>query len=134
MFNEKDAKISIFDRGFLYWDALFETIPVVNWKIFWLNEHLDRLFNWCDEMHINIPWTKNDLIKFCNTIVKENNNHNYEKIKIILSRGVNGCILLKQILLISPLLEATPPKNCIKMDVLDTVNERQNHTQALRVI
>jgi len=38
-----DAKISIFDRGFLYGDGLFETLPVYGGRPFLLKEHVARL-------------------------------------------------------------------------------------------
>lgn len=87
LFDERDAKISIFDRGFLYGDGIFETIPVAAWKAFWLSEHLDRLFDGCSKMLIDLPWTKEEVTTFCETVVEKNHAHPYEKIKIILSRG-----------------------------------------------
>lgn len=40
---KKDAKISVFDRGFLYGDGIFETIRIYNGIPFMLDEHMDRL-------------------------------------------------------------------------------------------
>ena len=42
---ETEARVSIFDRGFLHGDAAFETMRVYNGKIFRLDEHLARLAN-----------------------------------------------------------------------------------------
>ena len=42
-FDEKDAKISVFDRGFLYGDGLFETLRAYSGEIFRLEDHLERL-------------------------------------------------------------------------------------------
>ena len=89
MIPETNAKISVFDRWFLYWDALFETIPVVKGNIFRLSEHLDRLLDWSSKMCIKLPWKKEDLVKFCEKVVQKNHNYDYEKIKIILSRGIS---------------------------------------------
>ena len=38
-----DAKISVFDRGFLFGDSVFETIRTYDGKPFALQEHLARL-------------------------------------------------------------------------------------------
>lgn len=40
----KSARISPFDRGFLYGDGVFETLRSYQGRIFKLNEHLHRLF------------------------------------------------------------------------------------------
>lgn len=40
---ETEAAISVFDRGFLHGDALFETMRVYDGKVFLLEEHLQRL-------------------------------------------------------------------------------------------
>lgn len=40
---KEDAKISVFDRGFLYGDGVFETIRIYNGVPFMLDEHMERL-------------------------------------------------------------------------------------------
>jgi len=40
---EAEARVSIFDRGFLHGDAVFETMRVYAGKIFLLDQHLSRL-------------------------------------------------------------------------------------------
>ena len=40
---EEQAVVSVFDRGFLYGDGLFETMRVVNGKPFRWDQHLHRL-------------------------------------------------------------------------------------------
>ncbi|MCP9201044.1 aminotransferase class IV [Gramella sp. GC03-9] len=39
----EEAQISVFDRGFMLGDALYEVIPFYDGKVFALEEHLDRL-------------------------------------------------------------------------------------------
>lgn len=41
--DAEHAKVSVFDRGFLYGDGLFETLPVYDGMPFLLDEHLRRL-------------------------------------------------------------------------------------------
>lgn len=41
--RQQEAKLSIFDRGFLFGDSVYEVIPVYHGRPFRLNEHLDRL-------------------------------------------------------------------------------------------
>ena len=39
----EDAKISVFDRGFLYGDSVYETVGTVHGRLFALPAHLLRL-------------------------------------------------------------------------------------------
>ncbi len=41
--DPEDAKVSVFDRGFLYGDAVFETIRTYGGVPFALDRHLERL-------------------------------------------------------------------------------------------
>jgi len=52
---EDEAHVSIFDRGFLYGDGLFETLRVYSGKIFRLHEHIDRLTTGAIRMAISLP-------------------------------------------------------------------------------
>lgn len=54
-YSENEAKISVFDHGFLYGDGIFETLRVYNGKIFLLNEHLQRLQNSARLISLLIP-------------------------------------------------------------------------------
>ncbi len=52
---EQKALISVFDRGFLYGDGIFETVRAYDGKIFLLSRHLDRLSNAARRLDIAIP-------------------------------------------------------------------------------
>ncbi|MBF8250875.1 MAG: branched-chain amino acid aminotransferase [Deltaproteobacteria bacterium] len=41
--SKKDAVVSVFDRGFLYGDGVFETVRIYNGIPFMLDEHMERL-------------------------------------------------------------------------------------------
>ncbi|MFA6000569.1 MAG: aminotransferase class IV [Thermoleophilia bacterium] len=41
--NASEAKVSVFDRGFAYGDALFETVKVIKGKPVFLRDHYERL-------------------------------------------------------------------------------------------
>ena len=54
----RNAKVSIFDRGFLYGDGVFETMRSYAGVIFRLNGHLDRLFSDLSAIEIRYPYSK----------------------------------------------------------------------------
>lgn len=58
-----NARISIFDRGYLYGDGVFETMRSYAGRIFRLDEHLDRLFKALKIMRISPPYGKQALEK-----------------------------------------------------------------------
>ena len=58
-----DAKISIFDRGFLFGDAIYEVLPVYNSQPFFVEKHLKRLYSNLEKVNIALPqWDLNSLI------------------------------------------------------------------------
>jgi branched-chain amino acid aminotransferase len=54
-FDEKNAKISVFDHGLLYGDGVFEGIRAYNGRVFKLKEHVDRLFCSAKAILLSIP-------------------------------------------------------------------------------
>ncbi len=54
-YSERDAKISVFDHGFLYGDGVFEGIRAYNGRVFKLKEHIDRLFYSAKAILLEIP-------------------------------------------------------------------------------
>ena len=61
--DKKDAKISVFDHGYLYGDGVFEGIRVYDKLVFKLKEHIDRLYESAHTLMLNIPLTKTEMIK-----------------------------------------------------------------------
>lgn len=49
------ATISVFDRGFLYGDGLFETVRSYDGEVFALNEHLERLERSARVLGMDVP-------------------------------------------------------------------------------
>lgn len=53
--NATDAKISIFDRGVLFGDSVYEVIPVYDGHPYFVDKHLRRLNNSLSKTKINTP-------------------------------------------------------------------------------
>ena len=54
-FSPEEAKISVFDHGFLYGDGVFEGIRCYNGYVFKLDEHLERLYDSAKSLMLKIP-------------------------------------------------------------------------------
>lgn len=53
--SASEAKISVFDRGLLFADAVYEVIPVYNGHLFYLEKHLKRLAHSLESIRITQP-------------------------------------------------------------------------------
>jgi D-alanine transaminase len=53
----EDAKISVFDRGFMFGDGIYEVMPIYWGKVFTLEEHLVRLNRSLNEIRLDSPFT-----------------------------------------------------------------------------
>jgi branched-chain amino acid aminotransferase len=49
------ARVSVFDRGFLFGDSVFETIAFLDGRFVFLDEHLDRLERSASLLHLILP-------------------------------------------------------------------------------
>lgn len=86
---ESDAKVSVFDRGFLYGDGLFETVAVHNGKPFRWKQHIERLRKGAAFVGIALPLNENGF----NDVAREllHRNRVVEGIlRIAVSRGVGA--------------------------------------------
>jgi len=85
-YEKENAKVSVFDHGFLYGDGVFEGIRSYNRRVFKLKEHIDRLFESAQSIMLKIPLTKEQLIKATIDTIKTNKLDN-AYIRLIISRG-----------------------------------------------
>jgi branched-chain amino acid aminotransferase len=84
---DDQARVSVFDHGFLYGDGVFEGIRAYHGRIFRLKEHLDRLYDSAKTIDIHPPITKDEMADaICETLRKNNLTDAY--IRPIITRGV----------------------------------------------
>lgn len=87
-YKKEEAKISVFDHGFLYGDGVFEGIRVYNQRVFKLEEHIDRLYDSAKAILLTIPVDKKTMIEYVLRTCQENNLYDKGYIRLIVSRGV----------------------------------------------
>ena len=58
---KEEAKISVYDHGYLYGDGIFEGIRAYNGRVFRLDRHLDRLYDSAQYLMLEIPMSKDDM-------------------------------------------------------------------------
>ena len=81
-----NAKISILDRGFCYGDGLFETLRASNGQIFYIEKHIDRLFESMQQVLIELPMTRLELTKVVQETLARNKYKN-AIIRLLVTRG-----------------------------------------------
>lgn len=85
--SKEEAKVSIFDHGYLLGDGIFETLRSYGGVIFKLEEHLHRLFNSAKYMMLTIPRSKTELTDLAyEALAKSSLRDAY--LRITVSRGV----------------------------------------------
>lgn len=86
---EEKAVVSVFDRGFLYGDSLFEAIRVFNGKPFRWPQHWERLRQGADFLKIKLPFAPDKLLMFAGHLIAKNDMPD-SLLRITLSRGVGA--------------------------------------------
>jgi len=86
LIDKEDAKISVFDHGFLYGDGVFEGIRAYGGKVFKMKEHIDRLCNSAAAIELAIPMSKEQCAAAIENTLKANNLHD-AYIRVVVSRG-----------------------------------------------
>tara|TARA_Y100001949_G_C15978356_1_gene327277 strand:- start:642 stop:1532 length:891 start_codon:yes stop_codon:yes gene_type:complete len=86
-YDRSEAKISVFDSGFLLGDGIWEGIRLVNNKWLFLDEHLDRLYEGCKAIDLNLDITPEDIKIAINETQKINKMHDAAHARLMITRG-----------------------------------------------
>jgi branched-chain amino acid aminotransferase len=84
--EKSEAKISVFDHGFLYGDGVFEGIRSYDCLVFKLQEHIERLYDSAKSIMLNIPLTKKAMTEAVVKTLKANRLRD-AYIRLVVSRG-----------------------------------------------
>jgi branched-chain amino acid aminotransferase len=101
--DKEQAKVSVFDHGFLYGDGVFEGIRAYNGLIFQLKGHIRRLFKSAEGIQLNIPISEQEVEEAVIDTLKENRLKD-AYIRLIITRGIGDLGL--------------DPNNCAKPSVI----------------
>ena len=86
-FHRDQAKISVFDSGFLLGDGIWEGIRLVNNSWLFLDEHLDRLYEGCKAIDIQLDEDKKFLTNAIIETQKINNITDAAHARVMVTRG-----------------------------------------------
>ena len=86
-YDERNARISVFDHGLLYGDGVFEGIRAYNGRVFRLKEHIDRLFYSAKAILLTIPMSRAAIVRAVVETCRANKIRN-GYIRLVVTRGV----------------------------------------------
>ncbi len=97
-----EASVSVFDRGFLYGDSVFETLRTYGGVPFALSEHLERLKRSAARVYIPLPVSDAQLRgELADVLAAANNPESY--VRLMLTRGRGESLGLDPALANAPL-------------------------------
>jgi branched-chain amino acid aminotransferase len=86
-YDEKGARISVFDHGLLYGDGIFEGIRAYNGRVFKLKEHIDRLFYSAKAILLEIPMSHANVMRAVVETCRRNRIRD-GYIRLLVTRGI----------------------------------------------
>ncbi len=86
-YDERNAKISVFDHGLLYGDGIFEGIRAYHGCVFKLKEHIDRLFCSAKAILLQIPMSHAQIMRATVETCRKNKIRD-GYIRLVVTRGV----------------------------------------------
>ena len=90
-YDEKHAKVSVFDHGLLYGDGVFEGIRAYHGRVFKLKEHIDRLFCSAKAILLTIPRPHRDIMEATLETCRRNKiRDGYIRLLVTRGRGTLG--------------------------------------------
>jgi branched-chain amino acid aminotransferase len=86
-YHRDEAKISVYDSGFLMGDGIWEGLRLINNKWIFIDEHVDRLFEGCKAIDLDIKMTKEDIVNALDETKAINNMSNEVHARLMITRG-----------------------------------------------
>jgi branched-chain amino acid aminotransferase len=87
--SEGKAVVSVFDRGFLFGDGLFEAMLVRRGEIFRWERHIERLQRGMDFLKLTVPYSWNELFRFSMELIQRNRMPEC-LLRVNISRGITA--------------------------------------------
>ena len=136
LYDKADAKISVYDHGLLYGDGVFEGIRAYSGRVFRLQQHVDRLYESAQSIHLKIPIAREEMARAI-VDTMEVNKLTDAYIRVVVTRG-SGSLGLDprkttdpQIIIITDAIALYPPELYDHGLKIVTAGTMRNHPSAL---
>lgn len=86
--HRNEAKVSVYDSGFMLGDGMWEGMRLYNGKWAFFDEHMDRLFDSCKAISLDIGMDRADIAEAMKQTAQANNMHTDVHCRLMVTRGV----------------------------------------------
>ena len=133
-YDERKARISVFDHGLLYGDGIFEGIRAYNGRVFKLKEHIERLLCSAKAILLDIPMSHEDIMAAVVETCRRNKIQD-GYIRLVVTRGAGtlglnpkGC-KTPSVIIIAGKIQLYPPELYQRgMDIITVPTTRNLHS------
>lgn len=87
-FRREDAKISVFDSGYLVGDGIWEAMRLHDGVLVFKNQHFNRLWSGAKTIGIVLPFTKEELEAKIKLVIQQNNMETNVHVRVMITRGI----------------------------------------------
>jgi len=133
-FARDEAKVSVFDSGFVLGDGVWEGLRVHRGRIAFLDQHLERLFGGAKALDMEMEVTAEELGERLYRLLEKNNMQDGVHIRLMVSRGVKATpyqdpriTITPPTIVIVPEYKQALPQTAVKGIKLFTVHVRRGY-------
>ncbi len=133
-FARDEAKVSVFDSGFVLGDGVWEGLRVHHGRIAFLDQHLERLYGGARALDMEMEVTTEELGKRLYRLLEKNNMQDGVHIRLMVSRGVKATpyqdpriTITPPTIVIVPEYKQALPETAVKGIKLFTVHVRRGY-------
>ena len=88
--HRDEAKVSVYDSGFMLGDGMWEGMRLYNGKWAFFDEHMDRLFDSCKAVSLDIGMTREEVAAALQQTMDANNMFTDVHCRLMVTRGVKA--------------------------------------------
>ena len=135
-YPKEEAKVSVFDHGYLYGDGIYETLRAYGGMVFEMDAHIRRLNRSAEAMFMRLPLDDNGIYKAVNDTLNENGLKDaYVRVSVSRGPGEIGldpelCPEPTFVIIAKPFVDY-PPEMHEKGVKVSVVKTRRNHPECL---
>ena len=91
-FSRNEAKVSIFDSGFVLGDGVWEGLRLVRGRLISLETHLDRLFEGAASIALDIGMSRDELRQAVHLTLERNGMTDGAHVRLMVTRGIKKTV------------------------------------------